>query len=192
MSVELVDNSKMIWIWCFEHRCWPSPSKYLLSHSRSYTLASYKPAITYDAIPVSRGKRLLEEYYIKIWNATYINSEKGSHTKTLIPSILHRMTLTLWPNYILTQFLTNHGSFRSYLYKRKKASSPLCSCPEKAEQTAQHLLTDCSLFTKDRPAAFLKIPLPQIMQYHINTAEVSRLISNIYHMLQEQSKSDQL
>ena len=65
------------------------------------TVASYRPTITYDAIPVARGKRLLEEYYIKIWNATYINSEKGSHTKTLIPSVLHRMTLTLWPNYIL-------------------------------------------------------------------------------------------
>ena len=77
------------------------------------TVASYKPTTSYDAIPVSRGKRLLEEYYIKIWNAAYTNSEKASHTKPLIPSILHRMTLTLWPNHILTQFLINHGCFRS-------------------------------------------------------------------------------
>jgi hypothetical protein len=27
---------------------------------------------------VSRGKRLLEEYYIKIWNAAYTNNEKAS------------------------------------------------------------------------------------------------------------------
>ena len=128
------------------------------------TVASYKPTTAYDAIPVSRGKRLLEEYYIKIWNAAYTYSEKGSHTKTLIPSILHRMTQTLWPNHVLTQFLTNHGCFRSYLHKRKKAPTPLCSCPEKAEQTAQHLLTECSLFRK--------LPLPLIMQHHINTAEV--------------------
>ena len=38
-----------------------------------------------------------------------------------------------------SQFLTNHGSFRSYLYKRKKEPTPLCSCPKKAAQTAQHL-----------------------------------------------------
>ena len=42
------------------------------------TVASYNPIITYDAIPVPGGKRLLEDYYTKIWNATYINSEKAS------------------------------------------------------------------------------------------------------------------
>ena len=39
-------------------------------------VASYNPIIKYDAIPVSRGKRLPEDYYTKIWNATYINSKK--------------------------------------------------------------------------------------------------------------------
>jgi len=127
----------------------------------------------------------------KNWNAAYTNSEKASHTKPLIPSILHRMTLTVWPNHILTQFLTNHGCFRSYLYKRKQAPTPLCSCPKQAEQTARHLMTDCSLFSRERQAVFRKLLLPVIMQYHINTVELSRLIKNIYHMLQEQSKSDQ-
>jgi hypothetical protein len=48
-----------------------------------------------------------------------------------------------------------------------------------------------TLFSKERPEVFRKLPLPQIVQYHINTVEVSRLIKNIYHMLQERSKSDQ-
>ena len=155
-------------------------------------VASYNPNITYDEIPMSRGKRILEDYYTAIWNATYTNSEKGPHTKTLIPSIFHRKTQTLWPNYVLTQFLTNHGCFRSYLYKRTKASSPLCSCPEMEEQTALHLLKDCSLFSKVRPAVFQTLTLPQVMQHHINTKEVSSLINNIYSMLQQQSLSDQL
>ena len=34
------------------------------------TIASYNPTITCDALPVSRGKQLLEKYYTKIWNAT--------------------------------------------------------------------------------------------------------------------------
>ena len=71
-------------------------------------------------------------------------------------------------------------------------SSPLCSCPEMEEQTALHLLKDCSLFTKVRPAAFQTLTLPHIMQHHINTKEVSSLINNIYRMLQQQSISDQL
>ena len=37
------------------------------------TVASYNPTTTYDALPVSRGKQLLEDYYKKIRNATYIN-----------------------------------------------------------------------------------------------------------------------
>jgi len=76
-------------------------------------VANYKPTTAYDAIQASRGKRLLEEYCIKILNAAYNNSEKGSYTKTLIPTTPHRMTHTLWPNHVLTQFLTNHVCFRS-------------------------------------------------------------------------------
>ena len=42
--------------------------------------------------------------------------------------------------------------FRSYLHNMKMAPTPLCSCPEKIEQTARHLMIECSLFSKDRPA----------------------------------------
>jgi hypothetical protein len=38
------------------------------------TAASYSTTIAYNAIPIHRGKQLLKEYYIKIWNATYINT----------------------------------------------------------------------------------------------------------------------
>ena len=122
------------------------------------TVASYNPNITYGAIPVFRGKQLLEDYYTQIWDAAYINSGKASHTKPLIPSIFHRKSLSLWPNHILIQLLTNHGCFCSYLHKMKKAPTPLCSCPEKIEQTARHLMTECSLFSKDRPAVLQTSP----------------------------------
>jgi len=39
-------------------------------------VASYNPNITYDAILVSRGKQLLEDYYTQIWDSTYTNSGK--------------------------------------------------------------------------------------------------------------------
>ena len=76
--------------------------------------ASYKTKTDYSAIPLSRGKKLLKDYYINLWNAIYTNSEVPTHTKLFIPDIFHRLSLSLWPNYILTQFLTNHGCFRSY------------------------------------------------------------------------------
>jgi hypothetical protein len=112
------------------------------------TIANYKTIISYDAIPVSRGKQRQEDYYIKFWNDTYVNSEKATQTKTLIPPMFHRLFLPLWPNYFLTQLLTNHCCFRSYLYKMGKVPTSLCNCPEKLEQTARHLILDCSLLSK--------------------------------------------
>ncbi|KAJ4426135.1 hypothetical protein ANN_26944 [Periplaneta americana] len=129
--------------------------------------ASYKSTIAYNSIPMSRAKQLLENYYINIWNATYINSEVAHHTKQFIPSIHHRLSLSLWPNYIITQFLTNHGCFRTYLHRINKAPSPLCNCPEKSPQTARHFLTECSLYSRDRPRVLTTQTLPQILKFHI-------------------------
>jgi hypothetical protein len=89
------------------------------------TVASYNTTVAYDAIPINRGRQILEDYYVKLWNATYINSANASHTKLFIPAIFHRLTLSLWPDFILTQFLTNHGSFGSYLHKMNKTPSPI-------------------------------------------------------------------
>jgi len=164
------------------------------NHGHDYlarTMASYNTTITYDAIPISRRKKLLEEYYSKIWDSTYVNSTKASHTKLLIPFILHRMALSLWPNYSLTQLLTNHGCFRAYLHKMKKVPTPICSCPEESEQTASHLMLECSLLCKERPTVIQNLPLPTIIKYHINTVEVTRFITAILQMLQNRPQPNQ-
>jgi ribonuclease HI len=148
------------------------------------TAASYTTTIAYNAIPLHREKQLLEEYYIQIWNPTYMNSANASHTKQLIPTILHRLSNSLWPTFTLSQFLTNHGKFRSYLYKMKKTSSPTCSCPERAVQTAKHLMTECSLFSSNRRAVLQTLPPHLILRHHINS--VASFLSNISHSLQEQ------
>jgi len=75
------------------------------------TVARYSTTIAYDEIPINRGKQILEDHYTKMWNATYVNSANASHTKLYIPTIFHRLSLPLWPNFLLAQFLTNHGSF---------------------------------------------------------------------------------
>jgi len=122
------------------------------------TVARHNTTIAYDEIPINRGKQLLEDHYTKIWNATYVNSANASHTKLYIPTIFHRLSLPLWPNLLLTQFLTNHGSFRSYLHKINKTPSPNCNCPEKTVQTAHHLMPECSLWSKDRPSVLKSLP----------------------------------
>jgi hypothetical protein len=64
-----------------------------------------------------------------------------------------------------------------------KLSTSLCNCPEKSEQTARHLILDCSLLSKERPTALQNLTLTQIMKYHINTVDISRFFKDIFHML---------
>jgi ribonuclease HI len=150
------------------------------------TAASYNTTIAYNAIPINLGKQILEDYYIKLWNETYINSTNASHTKPFIPTIFHRLSLSLWPNFILTQFLTNHGSFRSYLHKMNKTPSPICKCPEKAVQTARHLLTECSLFSTERPTVLQTLAPHLVLKHYINTISITSFLKSIFHTLQEQ------
>jgi hypothetical protein len=147
------------------------------------TVASCNTTIAYDAIPIIRGKQPLEEYYTKIWNAIYVNSANASHTKLFIPTISHRLSLSLWPNFLHTQFLINHGSFRTYLYKINKTPSPNCNRPEKAIQTARHLMLDCSLFSNDRPTVLKSLPPPLVLKYHINTVSITSFLRNIFKTL---------
>ena len=57
----------------------------------------------------------LTEYYKNLWNRIYISSPKASHTKIYFPNIHCRLQTNFQPNFILTQFLTNHGNFLQYL-----------------------------------------------------------------------------
>jgi hypothetical protein len=98
------------------------------------TIASYNPTISYDAIPVSTGKEILEDYYTKIWNGTYVNSEK-SYTYQNAHS-LHLPQIRPTPMTKLFSHTTNHGCFRSYFYKMEKVPISLCNCPEKSERRA--------------------------------------------------------
>lgn len=148
------------------------------------TAASHKTTIEYDAIPISRGKQILRTYYNQIWNANYINSTKATHTKLFIPSITHRLSLSLWPNFPLTQFLTNHGRFKDYLFRMNKSPSPFCNCPEKKIQTAVHLLTECSLYSRERPAVLQSQPLPLVTKTFINTITVMQFLKYVFQNLQ--------
>jgi len=154
------------------------------------TAASYNTTIAYNVIPTIRGKQSLEDYYTKIWNAIYVNSANASHTKLFIPTICHRFSLSLWPNFLFTQFLTNHSSFSSYLHKTNKTPSPNCNCPEKAIQTVCHLMIEGSLFSNDRPAVLKSLPPPLVLKYHIYTVSITSFLRNIFKALQEESNGN--
>jgi hypothetical protein len=85
----------------------------------------------------------------------------------------------------------NHGKFRPYLHKMKKTRSPSCNCPERAEQTASHLMSECSLLQRNRAAVLHNLPPHLILKHHIHTVSVSSFFSNILHSLQEYLEGNQ-
>src|SRR5215510_13178508 len=69
---------------------------------------------------------------------------------------------------------------------RTVTPSPICKCPEKAVQTARHLLTECSLFSSERPAVLQTLSPHLVLKHHINTISITSFFRSIFHALQEQ------
>ena len=72
-----------------------------------------------------------------------------------------------------------------------KAPLPNYSCPEKAVKTVHHLMTECSLFSSERPTVFQTLPPTLALKCHINTVGITSFLRNIFHALQEQLKDNQ-
>lgn len=46
-------------------------------------------------------------------------------------------------NYVLTQFLTEHGKFNSYFYRFQIKHSNVCICDNQTKQDVEHLILNC-------------------------------------------------
>ena len=53
------------------------------------------------------------------------------------------------PNYYLTQFISSHGNFNSYLKRFKIKESDICVCG-KGLHEPMHLLFNCDTFLRER------------------------------------------
>ena len=88
---------------------------------------------------------------IQNWQRRWDNSAVGRWTYRLIPNI------EKWINrkngevcYHLTQFLTGHGGYRSYLYRFGHDDSAMCpACPEE-EENVEHVMLTCKRFKEER------------------------------------------
>ncbi|GFW90225.1 uncharacterized protein TNCV_2120921 [Trichonephila clavipes] len=92
--------------------------------------AATKHKIDIDVnIPKSFYKKITEERTVKSWNQEYLICNKGSITKKFFPTINKRLSCHhFYTNYKLTQFLTGHGNFKSYLNKFNLVPSSFCDC----------------------------------------------------------------
>lgn len=96
-------------------------------------------------------RQLERRQTINNWKARWENSSVGRWTYRLIPNIegwLHRKHGEV--NYNITQFLTGHGGYRSYLYRFGHDDSPNCPTCHNQEETAEHVAFVCQRFGEER------------------------------------------
>ncbi|GFW99048.1 uncharacterized protein TNCV_1782671 [Trichonephila clavipes] len=103
--------------------------------------AATKRKIDIDVnIPKSFYKKMMKERMVKSWNQEYLISNKGSITKKFFPTINKRLSCHhFYTNYKLTQFLTGHGNFKSYLNKFNLVPSSFCDCNIGGEENVEHV-----------------------------------------------------
>lgn len=96
-------------------------------------------------------KNNIEEQSWNRWHNLWHQQPTGIWTKRLIPDP------KIWKdrkfgflNYRLTQALTGHGVFKTYLHKIKKASNDLCWWCEDARDDAEHTIFNCARWEEQR------------------------------------------
>jgi ribonuclease HI len=104
----------------------------------------------YNLFPLSFAKRHFHSVTVNEWEKQWKSTSKASQTKQFFPSISDRLCVQhLKPNFILTQYLSGHGSFNSYLNRFKLRESDLCDCGLSIESPL-HVILECVLFTDER------------------------------------------
>lgn len=86
------------------------------------------------------------------WQSRWTATSKGRWTYTLIPDIMTWLSRGHGDlNYYITQLLSGHGCFRSYLYRFGHESDPFCpSCEGEVVESAEHVFFFCPRFEEGR------------------------------------------
>lgn len=113
---------------------------------------------TSNAVAKKEIKRREKANSLRNWQDRWDNAEYGRWTRRLIPNIAD------WTNrkhgevnYYLTQILSGHGTFKSYLYRIGKEESPHCPACANTEESAEHVFFECPRFEEVRSIMEQKI-----------------------------------
>lgn len=106
----------------------------------------------YDRFPLSFAKSSIRTVSINKWQQIYDASQTGSTTKLFFKniSLAYNIIKNIRLDNYISQILTGHGGFKSYLFRFNLSDSPFCSCGEDVPQSVQHLLLECVRFVRLR------------------------------------------
>ncbi len=100
----------------------------------------------HNLFPLSFAKKHFYSVTKNKWELMWNSTKKASQTKLFFPTISDRLAIKyLKPNFRITQFLSGHGDFGSYLKRFHLSVSDLCECQQSIE-TPIHVIFECILY----------------------------------------------
>lgn len=88
---------------------------------------------------------------IEKWNQRWIETTKGEITHHFLPTVYSRISAKhLKTDFIISQYLTNHGKFNQYLNRFKVDESPFCDCDYRSQDDVTHRIFTCKKYLKQR------------------------------------------
>lgn len=103
------------------------------------------------SVPEEPNLANIEEELLAAWQKSWEESANGRWTFKLLPSIKSWLTRKAGnPNYYVTQFLSGHGCFGSYLYRIRRERTPECWFCGHSNDTAEHTFFECQFWNKER------------------------------------------
>ena len=110
----------------------------------------------------------LEREVIASWQDDWDDETGYYWMKKLIPLVPKEPNEVPPQNFYLAQAITGIGCFGAYLGKIGRRESASCQCDSNIEETPQHIMDECQLFSIGRPAQ-LNISESATRNYLINT-----------------------
>ena len=112
--------------------------------------------ITYNEIPLEHYYRRVQEQVVHEWREQWERQQTVRRRKTyeFMKEPRTRLGMRYFvPSFHLTQYLTGHGNFRSYLHRIGVLQTDRCEyCPDE-EDTPVHRITSCVRYTEAREEA---------------------------------------
>ncbi|CAK9820187.1 Putative 115 kDa protein in type-1 retrotransposable element R1DM [Anthophora quadrimaculata] len=128
------------------------PQMDILARKRKKIHEKCKDIIGNDKTKIKKNiKKQIKEEMLEEWQEEWVNlSSKAEWTRELIPDIRKWMRRKHGEvDYHLTQVLSGHGVFNSYLYRFKKRSTDVCNMCGCWEDT-QHVIFNCPRWKEER------------------------------------------
>ena len=118
------------------------------------------------------------------WQLRWDHSEKGRWTYRVIRNIEKWVGRSYGEtDSFITQFLSGHGCFRSYLHRFKLLDSPVCPTCDLEEEDVEHVFFQCPRFLGEREELrqqFGEVPTPEtIVGLMLKSQDNWELVGNV-------------